>query len=107
MASVIRGSDNFDSAIIAGAESITGNGYKKFGDLIIQWGYVPDTGTTQTITYPTAFTTAVYSVQLQMVRNSANYQNTVINTAYATSLTSITYIWDSAADGVLWLAIGK
>jgi hypothetical protein len=74
--------------------------------LIMQWGYKADTGTAMTVTYPIPFTSRVFSVQCQMVRNLANYQNITVATDYGTSLSDFSLLWDSNADGVTWFAIG-
>ena len=93
-------------SVIASAFDGT-DGYIHYSSgLIMQWGYKLDTGGTMTISYPIAFTTRVFSVQCQMVRNTVNYQNTVVATDYAASLSSVVVRWDSAADGISWFAIG-
>jgi len=74
--------------------------------LIMQWGYKADTGTAMTVTYPIPFTSRVFSVQCQMVRNLANNQGITIATDYGTSLIDFSLLWDSNADGVAWFAIG-
>jgi hypothetical protein len=74
--------------------------------LIIQWGYSAAGGTTQTISYPITFPNAVFSVQIQMVRDTVNYQNTVVSTSYQSGTTSFTFRWDNAAAGVTWIAMG-
>jgi len=44
-------------------QSLTANGYQKFpGGLIIQWGKVTASSGAQSVTFPTAFTTACYYV---------------------------------------------
>ncbi len=87
--------------------SAASNGYIKLGgSIMLQWGYKADTGTSMQIDYPIAFTSAVYSIQCTMVRDFANYQNIVVSTDYATSLDHFDITWDSAADGILWFAIG-
>jgi len=89
------------------AVSAAANGYIELGGgILMQWGYKADTGAAMQINYPTSFTSAVYSIQFSMVRNGANYQNITVNTDYATSLDHFDITWDSAADGLLWFAIG-
>lgn len=64
MASVIRGSDDFDSAIAKfdTAHSFTTNGYQKLSNgLIIQWFRATQTSLDQTHIYPISFN-SVYSV---------------------------------------------
>lgn len=83
------------------------DGYIKYSDgLIWQWGYVGAGSTSRTITYPISFPNYVFTVQIQQIRNSANYQNTALNSSYNTSLSSITFIWDNALIGGTWLAVG-
>ena len=98
------------AAAIAASEvtDFTGtDGYIQFASgLIMQWGYAADTGTAMRVPYSTSFTTAVFSVQMQMVNNAANYQNTTVATAFGTDLTGFDMLWDSGADGFTWLAIG-
>lgn len=87
--------------------SAASNGYIKLGgSIMLQWGFKADTGTSMQIDYPISFTSAVYSIQFSMVSDSANYQNITIDTDYATSLDHFDIQWDSAADGILWFAIG-
>jgi hypothetical protein len=59
------------------------------------------------INYQSSFSTRVYTVQVQMIRNSANYQNSTVDTDYGSSLSHFDMQWDSAADGIVWLAIGR
>jgi hypothetical protein len=87
--------------------SLAQNGYQRLSSgLIIQWGYIADTSSTMTITYPITFPNKVFSFGSQMVKNTQNYQNITVNSSYATSLSSVTVYWDSGADGILWMAIG-
>lgn len=87
--------------------SAASNGYIKLGgSIMLQWGFKADTGTSMQIDYPIAFTSAVYSIQCTMANDSANYQNIVVSTDYATSLDHFDITWDSGADGILWFAIG-
>ena len=84
------------------------NGYIKLGgSIMLQWGYKADTGTAMQVDYPIAFSSAVYCVQVSMVRDAANYQNMTVDTDYATSLSHFGIVWDSGADGILWFAIGS
>ena len=87
--------------------SAASNGYIKLGgSIMLQWGYKADTGTSMQINYPIAFTSAVYCIQFSMVKNASNYQNITVDNDYATSLSHFDIQWDSAADGILWFAIG-
>lgn len=88
--------------------SASQNGYIKLGgSIMLQWGYKADTGTSMQIDYPIAFSSAVYCVQVSMVRDAANYQNMTVATDYATSLSHFDIVWDSVGDGILWFAIGS
>lgn len=89
------------------AVSAAANGYIELGGgILMQWGYKADTGAAMQINYPISFSSAVYCIQFSMVSNGANYQNITVNTDYATSLDHFDITWDSAADGILWYAIG-
>jgi len=80
--------------------------YKHHSGLLLQWGYRADAGTGMTISYNIPFTTRVFTVQCQMVRNAANYQNVTIASNYPTSLNGVYVYWDSVANGINWFAIG-
>jgi hypothetical protein len=85
-------------------QSLTTDGYQKLpGGLIIQWGYVPDTGTTMSVTFPIAFTTACVGISAQIIRNSVNYQSIAVSSP---TTTGFNIYWDSLADGVSYIAIG-
>lgn len=89
------------------ASSLSSDGYTKMANgLMMQWGYKADTGSYMSISYPTSFSSAVYTIQCQMVNNAQNYQNITINTAYQTSLSGFSVQWDSTPPGLTWLAIG-
>ena len=105
MASVIRGSDNFDTTFMT-VGSLATNGYTKMPNgLIIQWGTVTGSsagGSNQTITFPIAFPNACLNVQLLL-----QYATSGFDTRYwllvnktTTSFTT-TYTVDK-----LWFAIG-
>jgi len=92
------------SAFTGANQSFTGNGYQKFpGGLIIQWGFVPDTGTTMSVTFPIAFPTACAGISAQIIRNSANFQSIAVSSP---TTTGFNIYWDSNADGVNYIAIG-
>ena len=49
-------------------QSLSGNGYAKFGGLIFQWGSTSSipTGGAQAVTFPTPFASSVYNVQVTL-----------------------------------------
>jgi hypothetical protein len=92
------------SAFTGANQSLTADGYQKLpGGLIIQWGFVPDTGTTMSATFPIAFPTACVGISAQIIRNSANFQSIAVSSP---TTTGFTIYWDSLADGVSYIAIG-
>ena len=74
--------------------------------LKLNWGRVADTGTDMVITYPSAFSTKVYSITLAQIDNAANYQNMTIDTDYTSSLDHFDLTWDSGPAYVAYIAIG-
>lgn len=87
-------------------QSLTGDGYQKLpGGLIIQWGFVPDAGSTTAInvSFPIAFPNACFSVVTQLNNNAANYQAITVG-----SVTTTGFIlrWDALVLGAYYIAIG-
>ena len=108
MASVIRGSDDFDSVGYL-AQSTSSSGYiKMFGGLIIQWGKTGYLGTssTQSVTFPISFPNACLTV-------TNGIEATGTNPSYgwtqsSPSTTGITFYSRNGvpASGALYIAIG-
>lgn len=86
--------------------SIGTNGYLKFGHLTIQWGlYDPGSSKTGSITFPTAFESACYNVQV--TRASTTYPGSDQN-LYVSSVTVNGFNWNmgETATDFYWFAIG-
>lgn len=84
--------------------SMAANGYQKLPNgLILQWGTATASGSSGTITFPVAFTTACYSI--------AGQQNNAGATQYAAfgtpSATSVTFYGGGTNIVIFWIAIGK
>lgn len=84
--------------------SLSASGYQKLPNgLIIQWGTATAAGSSGTITFPVAFTTACYSI--------AGQQNNAGATQYAAfgspSATSVTFYGGGSNIVIFWIAIGK
>lgn len=109
MASVIRGSDNFDSLLAkfdAGHNFAT-NGYQKLSNgLIIQWGVTNlGSGGGQTITFHTAFTTAcLWGQGWQMGADKSN--NLGFVSMSDLQVGQITNINPNGAGDFCWIVIG-
>ena len=108
MASVIRGSDNFDSVGYL-AQSTSSSGYiKLFGGLIIQWGKSSSIGTnvSRTVTFPVTFPNACLTVTngVHATGTSPSYGLT----QGAPSTTQITFYSRNGvpSSGMYYIAIG-
>ena len=111
-AQVVAGSDSSHAvtpASLTSAQLASANGYVTLpGGIIIQWGSLTATQNgTGTFSFPTAFTTAVYSiVGTPTATSGTNSTFTITNT----NLTTGSYNWPSAGGGthvINWMAIGK
>ncbi len=99
-------------AIAAGTFSANTNGYNIFpGGLIIQWGTAPaiGSGTTMTVTFPVAFTTACYNAQATYVEpdavdHSGPFIKSVNTTTLVIQVTAASAVYYK---DVMWIAIGK
>lgn len=90
--------------------SLAASGYQKLNSgTIIQWGTATTDGLgTAAITYPTAFTTATYSVTTTAIKNTA----AMVTTTAPTTTGFSAYMWDAAGVAIAstplrWMAIGK
>lgn len=96
------------SAMTGSNQSLSASGYQKFpGGLILQWGYVPASTATINVTFPIAFSTSVYSIQLTDRSDGSGFNdaNSAINAPPTTSGFQIgTY---TGFTGVFWFAVGK
>lgn len=104
----------FVEAFKGSALSLAANGYQKLpSGLIIQWGLTPGTNpnSLQSITFPLAFTTAVYSVSLQYVDGSLNTGAGRGNPTQIgnTSATAFNFYHSGTANNCqfFWFAIGR
>lgn len=86
-------------------QSLISNGYQKFpGGVIMQWGVatVPSANTPFTVTFPTAFPTAVLRRMVSAESNSITYAVS----AGDTTLTGMNVLSGAAGQAVAWLVIG-
>ncbi len=109
-----------DKAIVPSnfLKDLSSNGYVKLpGGLIIQWGAMTPTsyteGTTNTITYPTSFSTACFGVYLQMrsTTNIGSNSNAVPYLKSAPGLSSAEWAFDPvsatySSGTMYWFAMG-
>lgn len=90
-------------------KSLGTNGYQRFpGGLMIQWGVVAGGSTTTTVTFPTAFSTACYSVQVTPLVSAdvGGIDNaTVLKSAPTT--TGVDLSTPTGPDSFYWVAIGS
>lgn len=100
--SALRLADGFKG----GNQSLLANGFQKLpGGLIIQWGSENVSATSGVITFPTSFSSAVFSV---MVTDLASSASSVVPFATSGSPTTSQFTWYSTntAGGFSWLAVG-
>lgn len=93
--------------VLSFGKSIGTNGYSKIGDgLTLQWGVVlVTTGTPFSLTFPIAFSTAIYSLTLGL-NSPSGAGNTVYSNAVTTSGASISVAGTAGSSNVYWMAIG-
>jgi hypothetical protein len=97
------------TAFVNPARLLAANGYQKFASgLIIQWGFNARVGSSaQTVTYPIAFPTAVYSVVPTGVRRTSGAALGQIPTVNGTpGLSSFALAHSDGSTGANWIAIG-
>ena len=108
MASVIRGSDNFDTTFMT-AGSLATSGYTKLPNgMIIQWGGYVGTGIAASAaqTFPIAFPNALFKVVTGGV-NAANGGHGDYQTSWtANGLTGFTGYGYNNSGNCTWIAIG-
>jgi hypothetical protein len=78
------------------------------GGMILQYGSVASP-TTGTVNFPITFPTAIYSIQLTLVRtSSSSVQSAYVNDASAIGPSSFAYTTTGSSNNQLfWMAIGK
>lgn len=95
------------TAFVDPARSHASDGYQKFSSgLIIQWGQVSTPGgITPTVTFPVAFSSAVYSVTATI----ANSTSGTVQDAKVSSVTTTGFVFKNSnyTDVNYWMAIGK
>lgn len=74
------------------------------GGLLIQWGLASGVGNDSTITFNTAFSTAVYNIQLTLKRSDTNSRFIYVNTPTTANFTVKS---NAGSTDVYWLAIGR
>ena len=78
------------------------------GVLLFQYGSKTNAGSSGTITFPKAFTTEVYNIQLTLVKNGATSEVATVDTS-APGTTTTTFKYRTSASGtvdIYWTAIG-
>ena len=77
------------------------------GGMLFQYGSRTNPGTSGTITFPTAFTGAPYSLNLTLLRTSASNDGIIVDFNTIPTASGFDYkINISGADGFYWMAIG-
>ena len=78
------------------------------GGLLLQYGARTTPGTSGTITFPVAFTTAYYSITIGISRNASNStQSVFVDNSVAVSTSNFAYTsTSSGSDPIYWMAIG-
>jgi hypothetical protein len=98
------------SVSAGGASSLSTNGYQALpSGLIMQWGYAASCGSncTVTVTYPIAFTTATYSVQITATGPAVVIYAPMVTSTSTTQFSADTAAGSSTKPAVFWTAIGK
>jgi hypothetical protein len=88
-------------------QSLGSNGYQKLpGGLIMQWGTFTTSGSKTTVTFPTAFTTACYNVQI--IQYISNDGGGTATSAVISTLPTTTQVIFSTSIGTTyyWSALG-
>lgn len=88
--------------------TLSGNGYQQLPNgLIMQWGIASvTTGTPNAISFPTAFSSAVYSITATLQAPSGN-GNTVYLSSPLTTGVTLNVAGTAGSNTVNWMAIGK
>ncbi len=86
------------------------NGYMRFGNIMIQWGNVGDSTTTQTASFNPDFTSTPYCAFIQRADvvggGSADNGATVVKTISSTTMTFDTVFGSTDKSAAYWFAIG-
>ena len=88
------------------AYSNSANGYTKLASgLLIQWGFKAQ-GAGASVTFPTAFSSAVYNIHLTPQQPSgSDYDQLWVNSS-SVSTSGFTFRWSNDTAGVYWMALG-
>jgi hypothetical protein len=96
------------SSLAVFGKSLATDGYQKLpGGLILQWGVATSVGasTTKTVTFPIAFTTSAYNVQLTISNNTTtDFYAPKVNSTSTTEL--VIRNTNATALNINWFAIG-
>ncbi len=77
------------------------------GVLLFQYGSLTAAGSSGTITFPKAFTTEVYNIQITLVKSGSTTAAATVDSATPVSVTSFKYRTSAAgAVDIYWTAIG-
>ena len=90
--------------------SNSANGYTKLASgLMFQWGTYASPGSTQQISYPTSFSSAVYSVSVTPThgfRGGFSVDGPYIKNDFGSTLSSFTLFWSGETSGITYFAVG-
>jgi hypothetical protein len=90
---------------MTGAFSAATNGYITFpGGLIMQWGNAASLSNGSTVTFPIAFASACYGVQVTVNRSNTSTISMYVNSVGTTTFKVAT---DGSGREIFWLAVGK
>lgn len=85
------------------------NGYTKLASgLMFQWGTASTTSSSQTISYPTSFSSAVYSVHATGAHASRAFtmDTPYVKNDFSTRLSNFVLFWSGEPSSVTWFAVG-
>lgn len=85
------------------SSSLSANGHATMNGVTFQWGLHPITAATGTVTFPTTFSTAVFSIVFGNQHTAAAYSQISWQTA---NTSQFAYKCDAAIDAFSWMAIG-
>jgi hypothetical protein len=92
------------------SNSLSTNGFQRLpGGLLLQWGSVSSVGGTITVTFPTPFTTSVYTVQITLKGPGSpdNGSLAPISRNWTTTTFDLQVIDQDSSYPASWLAIGR
>lgn len=84
-------------------------GYQWIGRVLIQWGRVSSPGLSGSVTFPIAFASAPFNIQLTLRRSDAPnaYLNAVVSSLTVPTATTFNYFINTSGNSLYWMAIGR